>query len=69
MECTLLTLAIVGSKWSAFIPRQLYPWEKEPQYPLDKSWVNSRTGLDNTERRKILTLPGLNPTAIQPSAS
>jgi hypothetical protein len=32
----LLTLAVVGGKGSAFIPRQLYPWEKSPQYPLDK---------------------------------
>jgi hypothetical protein len=33
--------------------------EKEPRYLLARGWVDSRTGLDEVERRKFLTLPEL----------
>jgi hypothetical protein len=30
-----------------------------PLYPLEKSWVDPSAGLDDVEKRKFLTLPGL----------
>jgi hypothetical protein len=37
-----------------------YPRRKSPRYPLDiEGWVGPRAGMDEVERRKISTLPGL----------
>jgi hypothetical protein len=38
-----LTSAVVGGEWSASLP----------------GWVGPRAGLDDVEKRKFLTLPGL----------
>jgi hypothetical protein len=52
-----------GTSWS-FTPRSLYPQEKSPQYSL--GWLGPRDVLDNVEKRKFLTRPGLE---LQPVAS
>jgi hypothetical protein len=44
---------VLGNGWRgmvSFTPRPLYPWEKPPV---------PRVGLDDVEKRKFLTLPGL----------
>jgi hypothetical protein len=38
----------------SFTPQLLYPRGKR-----DRSWVDPRSGLDDVEKRKFLTLPGL----------
>jgi hypothetical protein len=40
----------------SFTPRPLYPRVKEPP---GTHWVGPRSGLDDVEKRKFLTLPGL----------
>jgi hypothetical protein len=43
----------------AFTPRPLYFRRKSPQYPLDRRLGGPQSGLDDVEKRKFLTLPGL----------
>jgi hypothetical protein len=43
---------------ASFTPRPLYPQGKAPRYPLDRR-LSLRDGLDAEEKRKFLTLPGL----------
>jgi hypothetical protein len=43
----------------SFTPRPLYHRGKSPRYPLDRSWAGPKGGLDDVEKRKFLTLPGL----------
>jgi hypothetical protein len=40
-------------------PDSFTPWEKGPQYPLDRRLVGHTTGLNNVQRRKILPVSGL----------
>jgi hypothetical protein len=54
-----MTSALVGGKWSASRPCRFTPGERAPRYPLNKRLVDPRAGLDNVEKRKLLTLPGL----------
>jgi hypothetical protein len=42
-----------------FTLRPLNPRGKSPRYPLIGGWVGPRAGLDGVEKRKFLTLPGL----------
>jgi hypothetical protein len=61
-----LTSALVGDQWSAL------PLGKEPPGThWIGGWADPRASLDNMEKRKFLTLPGLKlcPLAIQPVAS
>jgi hypothetical protein len=53
------------------MPQPVYPQEKIPGTHWIGGWVDPRTGLDNVEKRKFLTLleQELNPSAIQPIAS
>jgi hypothetical protein len=62
-----LTLALVGGEWSASRPGRFTPGERAPGTHWIGGWVDPRDGLDNVERRKFLTLPGL--SAVQPVAS
>jgi hypothetical protein len=48
-----LTSALVGGKWSP------PPGERAASTHWIGSWVGPRAGLDNVEKRKFLTLPGL----------
>jgi hypothetical protein len=59
----------LGTSWRwvvNFTPRPLYPRGKSPWYLWIGGWVNVRAGLDDFEKRKSLTLPGLE---LQPVAS
>jgi hypothetical protein len=66
-----LTSAIVGADWSASCPCRLTPGERTPGTHLIEGWVGPRADLDDVEKRKFLTLPGLNsePSVVQPVAS
>jgi hypothetical protein len=50
----LLTSALVGGEWSASRPGRITPGTH-----LIGGWVDPRAGLDDVEKRKFLTLPGL----------
>jgi hypothetical protein len=53
-----LTSALVG-EWSASRPGRFNPWERAPSTHSLGGWVSPRAGLDDVEKRKFLTLPGL----------
>jgi hypothetical protein len=42
----------------SFTPRPLYPWGKSPGVHWRGGWVDTQVGLDDLEKRKLLTLPG-----------
>jgi hypothetical protein len=51
----------LGTKWRwvvSFTPRPLYPGQRAPGTHWI-GWVGPRAGLDDVEKRKFLTLPGL----------
>jgi hypothetical protein len=54
-----------------FKPRSHYPRGRAAGTHWVGSWLNSRTGLDDLEETKFLTLPGPNSdhSVIQPGAS
>jgi hypothetical protein len=54
-----LTSALVGGEWSDSHPGRFTPGERAPGTHWIGGWVNSRTGMDDVEKRKLLTLPGL----------
>jgi hypothetical protein len=54
-----LTSALVGSEWSGSRPGRFIPGERAPDSRWRGGWVDSRAGLDDLEKRKFLTLPGL----------
>jgi hypothetical protein len=43
----------------SFTLRSLYPRERAPGTHCIGGWVDPRAGLDDVEKRKFLTLPGL----------
>jgi hypothetical protein len=52
----------LGTCWRwvvSFTPVPLYPGESAPGTHWIRGWVGPRTGLDDVEKRKFLTLPGL----------
>jgi hypothetical protein len=53
-----LTSALIGGEWSASRPCRFTPGERAPDTHWI-GWVGSRSGLDAVEKRKFLTLPGL----------
>jgi hypothetical protein len=63
----LLTSALAGGVVS-FTTRPLYPGERAPGIHWIGVWVDPRAGLDDVEKRKFLTLPGLklDPSVVQP---
>lgn len=68
MASPSLTLALDTGEWSA--PRNgcFLTQGKSLWYPLNRSWMDPRTGLDNVEKRKSLaSAVNLTPT-IQPVA-
>jgi hypothetical protein len=54
-----LTLALVGGEWSASRPNRFAPVERAPGTHWIGCWGDPRVGLDDAEKRKFLTLPGL----------
>jgi hypothetical protein len=55
----LLTSALVGGKWSASHPGRFTPWEISSGTHWIGGWLGPRASLDNIEKCKLLTLPGL----------
>jgi hypothetical protein len=55
----LLTSALGGGEWSDSRPGRFTPRERPPGTHWIGSWVNPRAGVDDVEKRKFLTLPGL----------
>jgi hypothetical protein len=64
------TRALAGGVWSASPPppppRRFTPRESAPGTHWIRGWVNPRASVDDVEKRKFLTLPGLE---IQPQLS
>jgi hypothetical protein len=56
-----LTSALDGGEWLASRPGSFTPGERAPGTHWIGSWVGPRAGLDDVEKRKFLTLPGLEP--------
>jgi hypothetical protein len=54
-----LTSALVGGEWSTSPLRLLYPRRKGLRYHWIGGWVGPKAGLDDVEKRKFLSLPGL----------
>jgi hypothetical protein len=54
-----LTSALVGGEWSTSRPGCFTPGERAPGTHWIGGWVDLRAGLDYLEKRKLLTLPGL----------
>jgi hypothetical protein len=55
----LLTSALAGGEWSASRPSRFTPRERVPGTHWIGGGVDPRAGLDNVEKRKFLTIPGL----------
>jgi hypothetical protein len=51
--------ALVVGEWSASCPDRFTPEERAICTHWIGGWVGPRAGLDNVERTKFLTLPGL----------
>jgi hypothetical protein len=63
------TSALVGGEWSASCPGGFPPPREEPpDIHWIGGWVGPRTGLDEMERRKFFTLPGLELRPLGPPA-
>jgi hypothetical protein len=54
-----LTSALAGGEWSVSRPGRFTPGERAPGTHWIGGWVGHRAGLDDVEKRKFLTLPGL----------
>jgi hypothetical protein len=54
-----LTSALVGGEWPASRPGRLTARERAPRTHWIGGWVDPSVGLDYVEKRKFLTLPGL----------
>jgi hypothetical protein len=54
-----LTSALVGGDWSASLPGRITLGERAPGTYWIGGWVDSRAGLGDVEKRKFLTLSGL----------
>jgi hypothetical protein len=63
-----LTLALIGDQWSGSRPGRFTPEERSPVAHWIGGWVGPSIGMDNVERRKFLTLPGLELRSLGRSA-
>jgi hypothetical protein len=54
-----LNLGSSGGEWSASRPCHFTPRERPPGTHWIGDWVGPRAGLDDAEKRKFLTLPGI----------
>jgi hypothetical protein len=62
----ILTSALAGGEWSASRPGRFTPDEKDPGTHWKGGWVDPRASLDDVEKRKFLTLSGIErPTRSQ----
>jgi hypothetical protein len=56
-----LNSALVGGEWSASYPGHFTPEESSPGIRWIGGWVGPGTSLDYAEKRKFLTLLGIEP--------
>jgi hypothetical protein len=54
-----LASALVGGEWSTSRSGRFTPGERAPSTHWSGGWVDLRAGLDELEKRKFLTPPGL----------
>jgi hypothetical protein len=54
-----LTSALAGGEWSASRPCHCTTGERAPGTLWIGRWVNPTAGLDDVEKKKFLTVPGL----------
>jgi hypothetical protein len=54
-----LTSALVGGEWSTSRPGRFTSGKRAPGTHWIGGWVDLRAALDDLEKRKFLTLPGL----------
>jgi hypothetical protein len=54
-----LTSALVGGEWSALRPGHFTTGEEPPSTHWIVGWVGPRAVLDDAQKRKFMTLPGL----------
>jgi hypothetical protein len=54
-----LTSALIGGEWPASRLGRFTPGDRAPGTHWIGGWVGPTAGLDNVEKRKFLTLPGL----------
>jgi hypothetical protein len=59
VEPHFLTSALAGGEWSTWRPDRFTPGERAHGIHWIGGWVGSRAGLDDVEKREILTPPGL----------
>jgi hypothetical protein len=66
-----LTSALAGGEWSASLPGRFTPGERAPGTRCIGCWMGPRAGLNHMEKRKFLTLLGLelDSSVVQPIAS
>jgi hypothetical protein len=68
IDLVLLTSALVLGEWSASCPGRFTPGERAPGTHWIGGWVGPRPGLNDVEKRKFLTLPGLELRPLSPPA-
>jgi hypothetical protein len=54
-----LKSALAGGEWSAPRPGRVIPGERAPGTHWIGGWVDPTAGLDDVDKGKFLTLPGL----------
>jgi hypothetical protein len=59
VEIHIFLTSTLAGEWSASRPDRFTLWEKATGTHWIGGWVNPQTGLDNLEKRKCFTLPGL----------
>jgi hypothetical protein len=64
-----LTSALAGGEWSTLRPGRLTPGERAPGTHWIGGGVDPRAGLVDLEKRKFLTLPGLELRPRRPARS
>jgi hypothetical protein len=52
-------LALAEDDWSVSHPGRITPGERSPLYSLLGGWLDPRAGLDDIEKRKFLTVSGI----------
>jgi hypothetical protein len=56
-----LTSALAGGEWSVSCPGRFTPRESAPSTHWTGGWVDPRASLDDIEKKKFMTPPGLQP--------
>jgi hypothetical protein len=67
--CISLTPALATGEWSVSLPGRFNPGERAPGTHWIGRWVGPTAGLDDMEKWKFLTPPGLELRSLGRSAS